>query len=89
MIAALRILLALTLFSSSLYFIYDTIVNEFNGVILIAAVLGFLLIPWVWPKIEVIDSKILDSLEFLIEIPFHIITFLPRTLLHILKEIDF
>lgn len=83
----LREITAVTLFCLSVYLTIDLFVSGFSWIILSAAILGFVLVHFIWPEGKR-DSDWFDIIELIIELPYQALAFLLRSLGRVLGKSD-
>lgn len=69
---------AVAIFFVSSYLIYDLFKNGFNIYILLGAIVGFIVVHFIWPKTRDGESAWYESLEFLFDLPYRSIAFFLR-----------
>lgn len=78
--AELRVLFATILFTISSYLIYDLFANGFHWLVLLAAITGYLLIHFIWPKHASDESAWYDTLELIFDLPYRCIALFVRSI---------
>jgi len=84
----LRVVLAVLLFFTNCYLIYDLIANGFEWFLLFIILGLFVLIHYIWPKNYKEDSSWLELLEFVIDLPFRLIASFFRGLGRLFRSSD-
>ena len=83
-----RALIAVIVFSISSYFIYDLSVNGFNWSVLIACILGYVSVHYIWPEKSEGESLWYEILEYIMDLPFKAISMLLRTIGRSIRKAD-
>ena len=84
---SLRAILAICVFAVSCYLVFDLFATGFNWFILIAAISGFILVHFIWPREHQGDAWY-DALEFIFDLPYRLIANSIRALVRGIKNSD-
>jgi hypothetical protein len=76
----LRAVFATTLFCISSYLIYDLFANGFSWPVLIFCISGYIIVHYIWPKNNNIESDLFDIVELVIDIPYRTIALILRSI---------
>ncbi|WP_144393897.1 hypothetical protein [Pleionea sediminis] len=83
-----RVFLSISVFSISLYLIFDLIIYSFDWILLLLSVVGFACAHYLWPPKQDDESAWYDMLEIIVEFPFRAIALFFRELFKIFKNTD-
>jgi intein/homing endonuclease len=72
--------IAIFIFFVSSYLVYDLFSNGFNIFVLLGALIGYLIVHFIWPKNRNSESVWYDSLEFIFDLPYRTIALFLRGL---------
>jgi len=72
--------IAILIFFSSSYFVYDLFSNGFNLYVLLAAIIGYVIVHLIWPKTRDENSAWYDALEVICDLPYQAMALCLRTL---------
>jgi len=84
----LRVLASAFIFSVSTYLIYDLFANGFNWIVIVAIVIGYTLVHFIWPKGKKQDSAWYELLELVFDLPYRTIAFFVRGIGRIIRTGD-
>ena len=65
-----RVIIAITIFSISSYLIYDLFANGFDWLVLVASIVGYISVHYIWPKNADHESDWYELLEHILDLPF-------------------
>ncbi|MBU2986314.1 hypothetical protein KO528_13215 [Saccharophagus degradans] len=80
MINTLRVIIAIFVFSISVYLVYDLFANGFNLYVLGASLLGFVAVHYIWPRKHPDDASWFDALEIVFDLPYRALAFTLRSI---------
>ena len=84
----LRVFLSISIFIISSYFIIDLIIYDFDWVLLVFSLIGFVCAHYLWPPKHDDESSWYDMLEVVIELPFRAMALFLRGLGKVFKNAD-
>lgn len=83
-----RAALSTALFIFSSYLIYDLIANGFSWTVLVFCIAGYIVSYYLWPQDHDFDSRLLDYLELVIELPFRSMSLIVRSIGRVIRHSD-
>lgn len=83
-----RALLAIVIFFFSSYLVYDLIANGFSWSVLVACIIGFWIVHFIWPKNQSQESSWYDFLEIVIDLPYQAVAFSLRSVSRLVRGSD-
>jgi hypothetical protein len=84
----IRAVLSIILFVAATYCLIDLFITGFSLTVLIFVVIGYVFSHYLWPPKRDDESVWYDSLEIIIELPFHILVYTLRGLGKLLRNAD-
>ncbi|WP_028865367.1 hypothetical protein [Psychromonas aquimarina] len=83
-----RVFLAVVIFFISTYLVFDLFANGFDWIVLVFALVGYILIHYIWPKDKESESVWYDLLEYVVDLPFRTMAYMIRLLGRIVRGSD-
>lgn len=75
-----RVIIAAIIFCICTYLVYDLFANGFNFWVLLAIIVGYTLVHYIWPRGKKEDSTWFDLLEIILDLPYKTFAFVLRSI---------